>query len=101
MAKKVYKHEDIDCGMWKFRKEIHVDELTKIAKQWAKEEPEQYLDLHVRRCSKDQFGIGFQRVRKEGETHKQFFERVKDFLLKKFGVSLAGWDIGQTTWLIK
>lgn len=94
-------HEDLETGMWKFRDKVKPEELIEIAKKWSEEESKRYLDLHVRRCSKNQYGIGFQYIRKEDETPKQFFERISDFLRRNFGNDFVGWDISHETWVIK
>jgi len=91
----------MESGMWKFRDKIKPEELVKIAKKWAEEQPKNYTDLYVRRCSKNQLGIGFKYARNDKETSEQFFERVSDSLRRQFGNDFVGWDISNEIWVIK
>ena len=83
--------------------------LVELARDWKNEEPDRYLDLHVRKCSSEQFGIGFKYVF-EGKDHKRFFHRMKAKLESRFpnpyGEDLPtsafiGWDISSPTTLIE
>ena len=93
-------YKQTESGMWKFRDKITPEELVKVAEQLRDEEPRKYIDLHIRRCSKDQIGIGFKYVRDDDETSKDFFERISDPLRRQFGNDFVGWDIGHMTWII-
>lgn len=89
---------DVVSGMWKFRDTVSEVELTLLAGSWKEAEPDKYLDLHIRKCSKDQIGIGFQYVcGYNDQEHRKFFERMTDELKRRFGNNFAGWDISQTT----
>lgn len=91
-------------GMWKFNDKISIKELTEVAKRWATEDPD-YLQLYVRKCSKDQYGVGFTYKLKEEKSgsgqHDEYFRQTSDFLKRKFGNDLVGWDLGSPVWIIK
>lgn len=97
------KQQELLMGIWKFSDRIPVDELIKLAQEWA-EKDKKYLQLYVRRVSKDQFGIGFTYEAK-GQNLKEFHEKyvfdVSDILRRKFGNDLAGWDIASGPYIIK
>jgi len=44
--------------MWKFSSKVPIEQLEEVAKKWTAEDPK-YLQLYIRRCSKDQYAIGF------------------------------------------
>ena len=91
-------------GLWKFKDKISAEELSKIANKWAAEDPN-YLQLYIRRVSKDQRGIGFTYKIPEGKdaekVHKEYFEQTSDFLKRLFGNDLVGWDLATTVWAVK
>lgn len=91
-------------GIWKFSEKISVETLVELAQNWAKED-ENYLQLYVRRVSKDQHGIGFTYNAKGQEDLKKFHEdylyRVSDVIRRQFGNDLAGWDIASSAYIIK
>lgn len=89
-------------GLWKFRDTVPMEELTKVAQEWAQDE--RYLQLYIRQCSKDQYGIGFMYQYNDDDTHAarhEYGERTSDILKRKFGNDLAGWDYANPTWIIK
>lgn len=91
-------------GLWKFSDKISVEELGKVAEKWAAEDPN-YLQLYIRKVSKDQYGIGFSyQIPEEAnprEYHDKYFNEVSDKLKRMFGNDLAGWDIASKAWQIK
>ncbi len=87
-------------GLWKFHERVGVDKLTEVANEWAKDE--KYVNLYVRKTSKDQFGIGFAYAGDGSkEAHDEYFDKTSDQLKRKFGNDLVGWDIASTAFLIK
>jgi len=92
--------EGLICGMWKFRNALPPGVLINIAKQWE-EENNRYLDLHVRKCSKNQIGIGFKYELRKDQTYEEFVEMITDFLKRNHGNNFVGWDISRMTWVIK
>jgi len=90
--------------MWKFDSKISVEDLGEIAKQWSKED-ENYIQLYIREVSKDQMGIGFTyrlaEDRDAKEAYRAYFNKTTDFLKRKFGNDLVGWDISSSVWVIK
>lgn len=90
-------------GLWKFSDKISNEELGKVAEKWASEDPN-YLQLYLRKVSKNQMGIGFTYDLGDADTikaHDEYFDRTTDFLKRKFGNDLAGWDMGSSVWVIK
>lgn len=88
-------------GLWKFKDTVPMQELGAVAEQWAVEDPH-YLQLYIRKASKDQNGIGFTyELPEENESHDEYFDRTSDFLRRKFGNDLVGWDIASDVWVIK
>ena len=71
----------------------------------AKEE-ERYIDLHVRKCSKNQFCIGFKYVLRNGDSdqnpvkYAKFFYGITDTLKREYGNDFVGWDVASETRLI-
>ena len=97
------QEQNLIMGLWKFSEKISKDELVELAQKWA-EEDKNYLQLYVRKASKDQNGIGFTyKVANSDvkETHDEYFEKTSDYLKKKFGNDLAGWDISSPVIIIK
>jgi len=92
-------------GLWKFSAKISREDLSKQAEKWA-EDPS-YLQLYVRKVSKDQNGIGFtyQLSVPEGsdskEAHDEYFAKTSDYLKRNFGNDLVGWDIATPVLVIK
>lgn len=91
-------------GLWKFSSNVSVEKLQEVAKKWAAEDPK-YLQLYVRKCSKDQYGIGFtydytHQEPSEGQN-KEYMDPVMDSLKRQFGNDLVGWDIASPAWIIK
>ena len=91
-------------GLWKFSDRISVAELEEVTKKWATEDP-RYLQLYIRKCSKDQYGIGFT-YKLDGESekdrmHNEYMNPVSDLLKRQFGNDLVGWDISNPVWIIK
>ena len=87
---------DVVTGMWKFKNTVLKATLMTLVGEWLVEAGNPYLDLYICKCSKDQNGIGFQRVL-EDESYVRFFQRMTDMLKRRFGNELAGWDISCVT----
>ncbi|MBI2065329.1 MAG: hypothetical protein HYT62_04765 [Candidatus Yanofskybacteria bacterium] len=90
-------------GLWKFSDRVTIEQLIELAKK-AADNPK-YLQVYIRKCSKDQYGIGFtydysDREPTEGQN-KEYMDPVMDSLKKQFGNDLVGWDIASPTWIIK
>ncbi len=94
---------NIITGIWKFKEEIPATELEAVAKEWASDP--KYLQLYVRKVSKDQYGIGFMYDDRDTEDNKStydaFFDKSTDMLKKRFGNDFCGWDVSSSTNLIK
>ncbi len=90
-------------GYWKFRDDkVSLHELEDQAQEWAKDE--KYTNLHIRKVSSEQHGIGFTYSSDQENTkatHDLFTEEVSDKLKRKFGNGLAGWDISSSYLSIK
>ncbi len=92
--------QNLICGMWKFRDVLTPEILLDIAERWEKED-NRYIDLHVRRCSKNQMGIGFKYELRLNQTFEGFVEIITDFLKRNHGNNFVGWDISEKTWVVK
>lgn len=95
------KENSLITGIWKFSDSVSKKELTEIAEEWAKEE--NYINLYIRKVSKDQHGIGFSYKRNEDskESYDKFFNEITDMLKRRFGNDLVGWDLASNTITIK
>ncbi|MBU3668509.1 MAG: hypothetical protein FGM57_00910 [Candidatus Taylorbacteria bacterium] len=95
--------QSIITGIWKFKQEIPTETLEQVANEW-KSDPK-YIQIYIRKVSKDQYGIGFMyddRDTADNEaSYNEFFDRMTDQLKKKFGNGLCGWDVSSSTVLIK
>ena len=92
------------AGLWKFSDKISTEQLEEIAQKWAAED-QNYLQLYIRKCSKNQYGIGFthklpNEVPTEGQ-HDEYFHKTSDYLKRQFGNDLVGWDLASPVWIIK
>ena len=90
-------------GLWKFSDKISLEELIEVAKEAAKNP--KYLQIYIRRCSRDQYGIGFaydnsDKIPGPGQN-KEYMDPVMDSLKRQFGNDLVGWDISSPVWIIK
>jgi len=101
--------EPVITGMWKFSGAVPVDQLAIIANHWLNgRDGHQYVDIHIRQCSKDQHGIGFKYVlpptlsgEKREREYKKFFHGMRDKLRRQFGKNFVGWDVSSNTLVIK
>lgn len=92
----------IVSGMWKFDETVTITTLIALAQEWnAGKNGSKYYDLHVRKCSKNQYGIGFKYVLDKESEYPKFFFRMKQQLQTRFGAQLVGWDIAQSTFIVK
>ncbi len=83
----------IVAGIWKFNmKKVDSQQLLDLAIEWRqRERGVRYEYLHVRQCSDNQWGIGFQ-VALCTKTSQEFFHSITDQLKRKFGNDFVGWD---------
>lgn len=94
------ENKSLIMGLWKFHERVGEKDLIEVAKEWA--EDEKYLQLYIRKVSKDQNGIGFAYLSDGSrEAHREYFDKYSDGLKRKFGNDFAGWDISSTSTLIK
>lgn len=98
------QYPEVASGIWKFSDKITLDELIKLAEEWKEADiNKRYIDLHVRKCSESQYGIGFKYIlcSNEDDPHQvnydKFFNRMKNLLRKRFTYDLVGWDISSFT----
>lgn len=95
--------ESIITGIFKFDHKVTIDELKEVAEEWAKDP--KYLQLYIRKVSKDQYGIGFMYDNKENpgdeKSYEEYFNKTTDMLKRKFGNDLRGWDLSSSTIVIK
>ena len=95
------KRNDLVCGLWKFAdSKVSKEEIIALAEEFAQDAS--YIELYVRKASKDQHGLGFV-YKYDGEqtSYEQFTDSMQDMLLKKFGTGLSGWDISSSCITIK
>ena len=90
-------------GLWKFSDRVSMEDLINVAKK-AAEDPK-YLSIYIRKCSKDQYGIGFTYDNSDKEPaegqNAEYMNPVMDSLKRQFGNDLVGWDIASPAWIIK
>lgn len=96
---------DVASGLWKFTTDVDgISDLIGVAQHWLEEEPDNWLRLYVRKCSKDQYGIGFE-YKLAGPDYsagfRRFFHKITDQLKRKFGNNFIGWDVAPQTIFIK
>lgn len=92
----------IVSGMWKLDESVPYVSLIDLAREWsAGKDGNKYYDLHVRKCSKNQCGIGFKYVLDKESEYRKFFFRTRQQLEASFGTKLVGWDIAQRTFIVK
>ena len=87
-------------GLWKFGQNVPERELEDTAKEWAGNP--KYIEVYIRKVSKDQIGIGF--AYEGGETKENYdiyFDKTSDQLKRQFGNGLVGWDIASSSKIIK
>lgn len=94
------KNENLATGIWKFHERVGHSDLLEVAQAW--ESDANYVQLYIRKVSKDQLGIGFS-YRHAGtkESYQEYFDATSDMLKRKFGNDLVGWDIASSTTVIK
>ena len=100
MTENIEKAKSLIMGLWKFDQKVSKEELVEVANEWATDP--KYLQVYIRKVSKDQEGIGFAYAGNgTQEAHREYFEATSDVLKRKFGNGLVGWDIASTSTLIK
>lgn len=91
-------------GLWKFSDKISTKDLGEVAQKWAAEDSN-YLQLYIRKVSKDQMGIGFTytlpNLKDSQEEYEDYKNKYSDSLKRMFGNDLVGWDFGSKVWVIK
>ena len=100
MDNNMHKNDSLILGLWKFHERVGEKDLLEVANEWVSDE--KYIQLYIRKVSKDQLGIGFAYMG-DGtkEAHDEYFNKTSDQLKRKFGNDLVGWDIASTSTLIK
>lgn len=97
------KNSNIISGLWKFSHKISEEKLIELAQEWSLNK--KYIQLYIRKVSKDQNGIGFMYDITDSDNHKQeydeYFDKTSDTLKRNFGNDLAGWDLSSSTIIIK
>jgi hypothetical protein len=96
----IQEHKDVVTGIWKFGPDVSPMSVGMFATEWLTEEDPNLLQLYCRKCSRDQYGIGFM-YRFEGDSYKPFFHRMTDKLKRRFGNGFVGWDVSVPTWILK
>lgn len=89
-------------GFWRCPRSVSADEIVAVAKELA-DGPDgpNYLDLHVRGASDDEFGLGFKYWLPVGKkNHKEHFHKMKRMLTKRFG-NKVHWSVATPTFIIK
>lgn len=104
------EYPEVASGIWKFNEKISPDELIKLAEEWKEADiNKRYVDLHVRKCSQSQYGIGFKYILRNDKedphpvNYNKFFNRMRNLLRKRFAhipYALVGWDISSFTYVI-
>src|SRR3989344_8166793 len=56
-VKKMDEKRSLIMGLWKFHERVGNKDLLEVANEWAKDS--NYVQLYIRKVSKDQDGIGF------------------------------------------
>lgn len=94
------KNKSLIIGLWKFHERVGEKDLLEVVNEWALDE--NYIQLFIRKVSKDQNGIGFA-YKSEGfrENQVEYMDKTSDYLKRKFGNDLVGWDVATTSTLIK
>ena len=94
-------------GIWKFADHVLPETLVMVAREFLATDGERYTSIHVRKCSKNQYGISFmynlgdEATQSAGENYSQFFNRMTDQLKRLFGNGLVGWDVADQVWIVK
>jgi len=101
-----YAAQPIVSGIWKFAPSVTPERLVAVARGWSiGENGDRYIDLHVRKCSKLSYGIGFKYVLDSEEppkrAHAKFFHKMTGQLKRMFGDEFVVWDVSSPTWVIK
>lgn len=104
-----YVAQPIVSGMWKFSDSVPLYRLQATARAWSiGVNGENYTDIHIRTCSKDQQGIGFKYTLPSDMSddewereYKKFFHKMTDQLKRMFGNDFVGWDVSSSTRIIK
>ncbi len=93
-------NKNLIMGLWKFHERVGGKDLIEVTNEWAKDE--KYVQIYIRKVSKDQSGIGFS-YEGDGtkEAYEEYFNKTSDQLKRKFGNDLVGWDIASSSILIK
>lgn len=90
-------------GYWKFSMDkVSLGDIEKLADELASDS--KILSLHIRKTSKDQYGLGFEYVdESQGKEEKfnTFMEDMTDMLKKRFGNGLVGWDVSSDYYRLK
>ncbi len=91
-------------GLWKFAGQVELSRILEAANDLAKAEP-QYVQIYVRKSSKQQYSIGFAYNLNSDEAIEMrmntYIEKTEQWLRSHFGNELIGHDIAAPIYLIK
>ncbi|MCA9353543.1 hypothetical protein KC842_01585 [Candidatus Nomurabacteria bacterium] len=97
------KNTTVAMGLWKFGGNITEQQLIELAESFS--EDDRYLQVYIRKVSKDQMGVGFTYKLSEDKDHEsaydEYFDKTSDSLKRKFGNDLVGWDLASPVWVIR
>jgi len=96
----IYERKDVVSGIWKFRETVSIKTLGEVVSNWIKHDGIGYIDIHIRKCSRNQYGIVFQYLL-TNDSYESFFERTTDRLKLRFGNDFVGWDVTTSIWKIR
>ncbi len=104
-----YVDQPIASGMWKFSDHVPLYRLKAMARAWSiGANSERYIDVHIRKCSTNQYGIGFKYILPEPTSgggwqreYKKFFHKITDQLKREYGNDFVGWDVSSSTCIVK
>jgi hypothetical protein len=97
--------ESVISGIWKFSDRVPVETIIKVAEEFFGDMPSSYQNLHIRKCSKNQYGISF--IYDCGEdvhdrtVYNRFFSRITDTLKRRFGNDFVGWDVTSDVFIVR
>ena len=95
--------QKVYIGLWKFHERVPEKDLLDTALELSQDK--NYLNLYIRKVSKDQNAIGFTYDAKDREDNKQAFDdyqyETSEKLKRKFGNDLVGWDLSSSAIIIK
>lgn len=96
------------AGIWKFRVPFPASQtpvtpevLLELAQEWRNEFPNQYRNICIRGCGKDQIGIDIMLDLGPDVTLREYIYRTSDKLRRQFGNDFVGWDLSDSVWVVE